>query len=172
MGICCVTQEAPSRAVWQPRGVGWGRRWEGGSGRREGTYVYWFMLMYSRGLPHSSVSKESASNAGDPGLIPGSGRSPEEGIGYPLHYSRASLVAQLVKNPPATRESWVWFLGREDPLEEHMATHSSFLAWRIPWTEEPGRLQSMGSQRFGHNWATKHTHTTHTKKPITKAQNS
>ena len=57
------------------------------------------MLMYGRGLPHSSVGKESDSNAGDPALIPGSGRSPEEGIGYPLHYSGASLVAQLVKNP-------------------------------------------------------------------------
>ena len=48
----------------------------------------------------------------------------------------------------------VWFLGREDPLEKGMATHSSILAWRIPWTEEPGGLQSMGSQRIGHNWTT------------------
>ena len=58
----------------------------------------------------------------------------------------ASLVAQLVKNLPAMQETWVQFLGWEDPLEKEMATHSSILAWRIPWTEEPGRLQSMGSQ--------------------------
>ena len=57
---------------------------------------------------------------------------------------RASLIAQSVKNLPAMQETWVRFLGREDPLEKEMATHSSILAWRIPWTEEPGRLQSMG----------------------------
>ena len=91
------------------------------------------MLMYGRGLPHSSVGKESDSNAGDPALIPGSGRSPEEGIGYPLHYSGASLVAQLVKNPPTMWETWVQSLGWEDPLEKGKATHSSILAWRIPW---------------------------------------
>ena len=72
-----------------------------------------------------------ACNVGDPGLIPGSGRSPGEGIGYPLLYSWASLVAQLVKNPPAMRETWVQSLSWEDPLEEGMATHSSILAWRI-----------------------------------------
>ena len=80
------------------------------------------------------VGKESASNAGDPGLIPGLGRSPEEGIGYPLQYSWASLLAQLVKNPSAMRETWVRSLGWEDPLEKGEATHSSILAWRIPWT--------------------------------------
>ena len=56
----------------------------------------------------------------------------------------ASLVAQTVKNPPAMRETWVQSLGWEDPLEEGMATHSNILAWRIPWTEQPGGLQSMG----------------------------
>ena len=60
-----------------------------------------------------------------------------------------------VKNSPAMWETWVWSLGWEDPLQEGMATHSSILAWRIPWTEEPGELQSMGSQRIRHNWATK-----------------
>ena len=64
---------------------------------------------------------------------------------------RALLVAQTVKNPPAMWETWVQSLDREDPLEEGVATHSSILAWRIPWTEEPGRAHSMGSQRFGHN---------------------
>ena len=57
-----------------------------------------------------------------------------------------SLVAQLVKNPPAMQKTWVKFLGWEDLLEKGMATHSSILAWKIPWTEEPGRLQSVGSQ--------------------------
>ena len=63
-------------------------------------------------------------------------------------------TAQMVKCLPATRETRVWFLGREDPLEKEMAIHSSTLAWKIPWTEEPDRLQSMGSQRVGHDWAT------------------
>ena len=85
------------------------------------------------GFPDSSVGKESACNAGDPNSIPESGRSAEEGIGYPLRYSRASLVAQLVKNPPAMWETWVHSLGWEDPLEKGKATHSSILAWRIPW---------------------------------------
>ena len=84
------------------------------------------------GFPGSSAGKESACRAGDPGLIPGMGRSPGEGIGYPLQYSWSSLVAQLVKNLPAMWETWVRSLGREDPPEEGMATHSSILAWRIP----------------------------------------
>ena len=124
--------------------------------------------MHLRGFPGSSASKESAWNAGDPGLIPGSGRSPwrryrlptpvflgfpggsvgkesacnagdpssifglgkyaAEGIGYPLQYSWASLVAQLVKNPPTMWETWVQSLGWEDPL----STHSSILSWRMP----------------------------------------
>ena len=65
--------------------------------------------------------------------------------------TRASLVAQKVKNPTAMQETWVRSLGWEDPLEESMATHSSILVWRIPWPEEPGRLQSIGSQRVGHD---------------------
>ena len=84
-------------------------------------------------------------------MIPGLGRSAGEGIGYPLQYSWASLVAQLVKNPPAMCETWVQSLGWEDPLEKEMATHSSILAWRIPWMEELGGLQSMGSKRVGHD---------------------
>ena len=62
-----------------------------------------------------------------------------------------SLVVQTVKNPPEMQETQVQTLGQEDPLEKGRATHSSILAWRIPWTEEPGRLQSMGSQRVGHD---------------------
>ena len=64
----------------------------------------------------------------------------------------ASLVAQMVKNLSAMWETQVQSVGQEDPLEKEMAPHSSILAWRIPWTEEPGRLQSTGSQRVGHNW--------------------
>ena len=64
-------------------------------------------------------------------------------------YSKwASLIAQLVKNLPAMQKTQVQFLGQEDPLEKEMATHSSILAWRIPWTEEPSRLQSMGLQEL------------------------
>ena len=63
----------------------------------------------------------------------------------------ASLVAELVKNLPAMRETWVQSLGWEDPLEKGKAIHSSILAWRIPWTEDPGGLQSMGSQKAGHD---------------------
>ena len=80
------------------------------------------------------------------------------------HTHRASLVAQTVKNLPAKKKkkknlpamrgTWVRSLGQEDPLEKEMATRSSILAWRIPWTEKPGGLQSTGSQRVGHDWAT------------------
>ena len=64
-----------------------------------------------------------------------------------------SLVAQMVKNLPAMQETWVWSLGGDDTLEKGMATHSCILAWRIPWTEEPGGLQSVGSQRVSYDWA-------------------
>ena len=82
-------------------------------------------------FPDRSVDKESACTAGDPGLIPGLGRSAGEGIGYPLQYSWASLVVQLIKNPPIMWETWVRSLGWNDPLKKGMATHSSVLAWRI-----------------------------------------
>ena len=83
--------------------------------------------MQTRGFSDSSVDKESACNSGDPGSIPGLGRSAGEGIGYPLQYSWASLVIQPVKNPPAMWETWVQSLGWEDPLEKEKATHSSIL---------------------------------------------
>ena len=121
-----------------------------------------------------SAGKESACNVGDLGSTSGLGRSPGEGKSYPLQYSelenpmdcivhgvakswtwlsdfhfhlwesRAFLLAQMVKNLPAMRETQVQSLGWEDPLEKGMATHSSIPAWRIPWTEEPGGLQSNG----------------------------
>ena len=94
------------------------------------------------GFPSGSDGKETTCNAGDPGSIPGSGRSAEEGIGYQLQYPWASLALRV--NLPARQETWVRSLGQEDPLEKETATHSSILAWEIPWTEEPDRLQSMG----------------------------
>ena len=78
----------------------------------------------------------------------GVGRDPFEYVGLNM-YKWASLVSQAVKNPPAIQEIWVQSLSQEDPLGKGMATHSSILAWRIQWTEEPGGLQSMGSQRVG-----------------------
>ena len=131
---------------------------------------------------HGSDTKEFACNSGDLGSIPQSGRFPREGNGYPLQYSclekskdrgawwatvrprgrrvrqdyfpMTSLVAQTAKNLPAMWEMWVQSLGREDPLEEDMATHSSMLTWETPWIEEPGGLQSTGSQRVRHYRAT------------------
>ena len=103
-------------------------------------------------FPGGSAGKESACNAGDPGSIPGSGRSTGEGL--PSQDSWASLGAQLAKRPLAMWETWVRSLGWEDPLEKGKATHSSIPAWRIPWTEEPGGLQSAGSQTAGHDRVT------------------
>ena len=104
-------------------------------------------LVHGASLRAQLVKNLSACNAGDLGSIPGLERSTEEGIGYPLQYSWASLLPQLVKNLPAMQKTWV--LSLEDPLEKGKATHSSTLAWRIPWT-----IQSMGSQKVGHDCAT------------------
>ena len=103
------------------------------------------------GFPGSSAGKESAHNAGDPGSIPESGRSPGEGLGYPFPYSWAFLVAQMVKNLPAMWETWVNSLDWEDPLEEDMQPTTVFLSGESLWTEEPGGLQSTGSQRVRHD---------------------
>ena len=109
------------------------------------TYSKWEFHSF-QGFLGSSAGKESAYEVGDCISIPRLGRSAGEGISYPLQYSWASLVAQLVKNPPPMRETWVQSLGWEDPLEKGKAIHSSILAWRTPWT-----VLSMGSQRVGHN---------------------
>ena len=112
------------------------------------------VIFLTYNFPGGSDGKASAYNAGDPGSIPGLGRSPGEGNGNPLQYSFrhsppkkaaqrniwASLVAQRLKRLPAMWETWVQSLGWEDPMEKEMATHSSTLAWKIPWMEEPGRL--------------------------------
>ena len=96
------------------------------------------------GFPGSSAGKESSCNAGDPSSIPGSGRSSGEQMGYPLLYSWASPVAQMVKNLPAMWETWGQSLGWEDPLEEGMATPSSILAWRIPMDRGARRATAHG----------------------------
>ena len=82
------------------------------------------------------------------------------GVKVPCYYcvTIMSLVAQRLKRLPPMQKTWVRSLGREDPLEKEMATHSSILAWEIPWTEEPGRLQPMGLKRVGQDLATKHHH--------------
>ena len=87
------------------------------------------------------------------GAMGDSGKTLGGGHGNPVQYHWASLVAQLVKNLPEMQETPVQFMGQEVPLEEGTATHSSMLAWRIPWTEEPGGLHSLGSQRVRHDWS-------------------
>ena len=109
-----------------------------------------------KGFPPNSASKESTCSAGNPGSLPGSGRSRGEGIVYSLQYSWALLAAQMVKNLFAMQETWVWSPGWEDPLEGDMATHCSILAWKIPWTKEPG-YSPLGC-RVKHDWETKDTH--------------
>ena len=89
------------------------------------------------GFPGSAVGKESTCNSGDPSSIPGSARSTGEGIGSLLQYSWTSLVAQLVKNPPAMWETWVQFLGWDDPLEKGMLTHSVFWPGEFHWLYSP-----------------------------------
>ena len=106
----------------------------------------------------SWAGKESACNAGDPSSIPGLGRSPGEGIGYPRQYSWVSLVPQLVKNTATMWEPWVPSLGWEDALEKGMATHSSILAWRIPMDRGAWWATVMGSQsRDLTEWVSKHS---------------
>ena len=102
-------------------------------------------------LPGGKEPVCSAQVAGDTGSVPELGRSPGEGTGHALQYSWASLVAQTVKNPPAMWETWVRSPGWEDTLEECIQPTLVFLAGESPWTEEPSRLQSMGSQRVGHD---------------------
>ena len=120
-----------------------------------------YILIYM-GFPGSSAGKESACNAGDPGSIPGSVRSPGEGRGYPIQYSWAFLVSQMVKNSPAMQETWVRDPGSipgfdpwvgKIPWRRAWQPTPVFLLGESPWTTEPGRLQSMGSQRVGYNWA-------------------
>ena len=127
----------------------------GGSGeriRRSGETGEWWAGDGNTPLPGtfpgSSAGKESASNAGHAGLISGSERSAGEGVGHPLQSSWASLLAQTVKNLPAMWETWVQSLCWEDPLEKGKATPYRILAWRIPWTEEPGDYGPLGHKEL------------------------
>ena len=99
---------------------------------------------------HSSVLAWRIPGTGEPGGLPSMG---SHRVGHDWS-DLAAAVTQLVKNLPAMQETQVRSLGWEDSLEKERATHSSILAWRILWTEEPGRLQTMGSQRVGHDWET------------------
>ena len=106
--------------------------------------------------PSWSLPSRDSSWQGRPSGEPGVGDPAREAsrrfrLEVFLTAARTSLMAQRVKRLSAMQRSWVRSLGWEDPLEKEMATHSSTLAWKIPWTEEPGRLQSMGSQRVGHD---------------------
>ena len=96
------------------------------------------------GFPSSSAGKASSCNVGNPSWIPELGRSPGERTGYPPQDSWASLEAQMVKKPLAMQETWVPFLGWEDPLEEGMVTYTSILAWRIPMDREAWRATVQG----------------------------
>ena len=129
---------------------------------RTGAGLQWFALLAPGDRATPSGRKLTPQK--EPGALAGRPRPPqpvytcscslrEKGLS-PWNQDRASLVTQTVNDLPAMQETQVQFLGRKDPLEEGMATLSCILTWRSPWTEEPGRLSSMGSQKVGHNWAT------------------
>ena len=111
------------------------------------THIYMNVCLCT-GFPGSSAGKESTCNAGDSGSIPRSGRFTGERIDYPLQYSWASLVAQMVKNLPSMQETWARFLGQKDPLEKEISTHFSILARKVPWTVEPSGLVSGVSESW------------------------
>ena len=107
-------------------------------------YFNFYLLAINLCFPGSSAGKESDCDAGDSGSIPGLGRSTGAGIGHQLQYSWVSLVAQMVKNPPATGKTWIQSLGWEDLLDESMATHSSILVWKIPMDRGAWRATGHG----------------------------
>ena len=131
------------------------------------TFTFHFHALEKAMALHSSTLAWKIPGMGEPGGLPS---MVLQRVGHDWSdLAEAAAFSQglplrVVKNPPATQEAqkmWVRSLGREDPLEKGMATHSSILAWRIPWTEMPGGLQSIGSQRVGHDWnALAHTHAT------------
>ena len=125
-------------------------------------FTIFFMLASQVTLVKNLLA--SAGDARDVGSIPRSGKSPTGGNGYPLQYSclenpMGRVVAQTVKHLSTMWETQIRSLGREDPLEKEMAIHSGTIAWKVPWTEEPGRLQSMGSEFDTTMQLIKHTHT-------------
>ena len=117
------------------------------------------MMLLQASFHHSSVGKESACNAGDPSLIPAWERSPGKRMGYPLQYSWASLLAQLVKKLPEMQETPVRSLGWEDPLEKRMAAHFSILAWKVhglysPWGHKESDRKLSDFHFVNHEMAT------------------
>ena len=121
--------------------------------RSNNLFSFLYGIPLCEGFPGSSIGEESTCNAGDPGSIPGLGRSPGEGIGYPLQYSWSFLVAQMVlKNLPAKQETWVRSWMRKSPWRRTWQPTPVFLLEESP--REPGGLQPMGLQRVGHHWVT------------------
>ena len=164
-------QKGHSKFLFKPvgqgrRGISWGKKY---SGYGEGS------IKENQGKGHSSVAMEmwfqgagtsirweirETDSDSDMLLEEETGFNPKGNWNYQKALNTCSFIlrdfpiAQVVKNLPATQKIRVWPLGWEDPLEKEMATHCSILAWRMPWTGEPGRLQSVGSQRVGHDWET------------------
>ena len=126
--------ESQGRGAWWAAVYGVAQSWTWLKRLSSSSSFFMAQLSHPGDFPDSLAGRESACNAGDPRLFPGMRRSPGEGIGYPLQYPWASLVIQLIKNLPAMQETWVWSLHWDNPLEKGTATHSSILAWRIPWT--------------------------------------
>ena len=130
---------------------------EGRTQQSDFTFTFHFHALEKEMATHSSVLAWRIPGMREPGGLPSTG---SDRVGHDWRdlaaavAAAASLVVQSVKNLPAVQETGVQSLGWEDPLEKEMATHSSILAWKISWREEPGGLQSMGLQRVGHNWVT------------------
>ena len=116
-------------------------------------YFFTFMHWRRKWQPTAVFLPGESQGPGEPGGLPSMG-SHRVGHDWSDLAAAAPAVAQGVKCLPAMQETWVWSLGQKDPLEKEMATHSSTLAWKIPWAEKPGRLQTMGSQRVRHDWET------------------
>ena len=126
------------------------------------TFTFHFHALEKEMATHSSILAWRNPGTEEPSGLPSMGSQSRTWLKWlsssssslQINCTEASLIAQSVKNMPAMQETWVRSLGQEDPLEKEMATGSSILAWKIPWTVEPGGLQSTGSQRVGHDWAT------------------
>ena len=114
------------------------------------TFTFHFHALEKEMATYSSVLAWRIPGTGEPGGLPSTG---SQRIGQDWSDLAAAAVAQMVKNLPTMLETWIWSLDQEDPLEKGLASHSSILAWRIPWTEEPGGLQSMGLQKVKSDWA-------------------
>ena len=122
-------------------------------------FTFHFHALEKEMATHSSVLAWRIPGTGEPGGLPSMGSHRVGHDWSDLAAAAAAASGSVVKNLPLMQEMWVWSPGWEDPLQEEMATHSSILAWKIPWTEEPGGLQSIGSQRVRYKWVAEHVHT-------------